>query len=135
MPVWIANALNYAERFDGVTYWLLLTKGYKTYKFLHTFMKEFYPRVDCDTPNALREIIDDFAAAHFGARYKNGVVEEGKDYLKSNFARIPQEKLHDKNTAFFLEKNPGYTAGNELVCIAELSAENLNRLGRKVLGR
>ncbi len=36
--------------FDGKTYWLLLSKGYKTYKFLHTFFNAFYPCVDVETP-------------------------------------------------------------------------------------
>ena len=132
---WVNNAIAYAERFDGKTYWLLLTKGYKTYKFLPTFMSEFYPRVDTETPAHIQAIIDKFAIEQFGDKYQNGVFIEGKDFLKEAFDDISELKLKDKNTAFFFEKNPNYVRGDELVCIAELSLDNLNRLGRRALGR
>ena len=132
---WIINALSHAEKFKGKTYWLLLTKGYKTYKFLHTFFNTFYPRVDTETPYPLQKIIDKFAREQFGDKYQNGVLVEGKDFLKGKYAVIDDTKLKDKNTAFFLEKNPNYKFGNELVCLCELSIGNMNKLGKRVLGR
>jgi hypothetical protein len=131
---WIKNAVVYANDFSGKTYWLLLTKGYKTYKFLHTFYNEFYPRAETETPLEIQKIIDSFAAEQFGDKYQNGVFVEGKDYLKEDFAYIDEDKKKDKNTAFFIEKNPEYYKGNELVCITEIAEKNLNRLGRKMLG-
>jgi len=132
---WIKNALTHAEQFSGKTYWLLITKGYKTYKYLHTFFNEFYPRADTQTPPGLQEIMDIFGVAQFGERYKNGVFAEGRDFLKEEFDDMDGSKLRDKNTAFFLEKNPGYKKGDELVCLCELSVDNINKLGRRVLGR
>jgi hypothetical protein len=132
---WIKRTLCFAERFHGKTYWLLLTKGYKTYKFLHTFFKEFYPCVDTKTPQELQDIIDTFATRQYGDKYVKGVYIEGKDYLKDEFAHIGSAQLSDKNTAFFVEMNPGYVNGDELVCLCEISVENLNKLGRRVLGR
>jgi len=131
---WITKTMEYANDFDGKTYWLLLTKGYKTYKLLHTFFNEFYPRYDAETPQDLQKIIDDFAISQYSDKYQNGVYFEGKDFLKEEFDTINENKMRDKNTAFFLDKNPDYKKGNELVCLAEISTENLNRLGRKMLG-
>ena len=34
---------------------------------------------------------------------------------------------------FFLEKNPGYARGNELVCVAELAPENMKGLAQRLL--
>ena len=132
---WLINALGYAQNFKGKTYWLLLAKGYKTYKYLHTFFNEFYPRAQTATPQHLQEIIDAFANKQFGAKYQNGVYVEGKDFLKGEYADIGEAQLRDKNTAFFIERNPGYKNGNELVCLCEISVGNLNRLGRRILGR
>ena len=129
------NAFKHAENFDGKTYWFLLSKGYKTYKYLHTFFNEFYPRVDMETPTFAQDIMVAFCKEHYGDKYQNGVIKTGKDYLKKEFAVIDEVKLKDKNTAFFLEKNPNYTSGDELVCLTELTAGNLNKLGRKILGR
>ena len=131
---WITKTMEYANDFDGKTYWLLLTKGYKTYKLLHTFFNEFYPRYDAETPQDLQKIINDFAISQYSDKYQNGVYFEGKDFLKEEFDTINENKMRDKNTAFFLDKNPDYKKGNELVCLAEISTENLNRLGRKMLG-
>ena len=133
--VWIINALSHAEKFNGKTYWLLLTKGYKTYKFLHTFFNEFYPRVDTETPQEIQKIIDKFSTEQFGEKYQNGVYAAGKDFLKEEYALINETKLKDKNTAFFLEKNPNYANGDELVCITELCEDNINQIGKRVLGR
>ena len=132
---WLNNALSHAEKFDGKTYWLLLTKGYKTYKFLPMAFSRFYPRADIETPLMLQEIIDTFSRAQFGNQYQNGVFVEGKDFLKEEFDDLNDSKLKDKNIAFFLAKNPGYKKGDELVCLCELTVGNLNRAGRRILGR
>ena len=132
---WLINALSHAETFDGRTYWFLLTKGYKTYKYLHTFFNEFYPRVDVETPAELQHIMDSFAKEHYGGKYKNGVYAAGKDYLKGEYANIGKTALRNKNTAFFFNKNPGYMNGDELVCLCEISMNNLNKFGRRLLGR
>jgi hypothetical protein len=34
---------------------------------------------------------------------------------------------------FFLEKNPGYARGDELVCVAEISPGNMRGLARRML--
>jgi hypothetical protein len=132
---WVRNAFAHAELFSGRTYWLLLTKGYKTYKFLHTFVKEFYPRYDAETPPEIQALIDGFAREQFGGKYSGGVYSEGRDFLKEEFDDLSEAKLKNPHTAFFLEKNPNYRNGDELVCIAELCLCNLNRSGRRMLGR
>jgi hypothetical protein len=131
--VWTQNAMKHSERFAGETYWLLLSKGYKTYKYLTSFFNEYYPCKDCETPENMQKIMDSFAVSQFGEKYKNGVYNEGKDYLKTEFAEIENRHRTDKYVSFFLEKNPGYTVGDELVCIARLSKDNLNRIGRRIL--
>jgi len=133
--IWIKNALAHAEKFDGKTYWLLLSKGYKTYRFLPTFFNNYYPRADRETPKEIQKIIDRFARQQFGDHYQDGVWVANKDFLKKDFAEISEARLKDKHIAFFLEKNPDYKKGNELVCIAELCVDNLNRAGGKVLGK
>jgi hypothetical protein len=132
---WITNALVYADNFDGVTYWFLLSKGYKTYKYLSTFFNEYYPCVNAETPSYIQQIIDTFAKRQYGDKYRNGVWVAGNDYLKGEFDSTQEVAARDKNTAFFLEKNPNYLNGDELVCLCEVSVDNLNKLGRRLLGR
>lgn len=133
--VWVNHAMAYAEEFDGVTYWFLLSKGYKTYKYLCTFFNEYYPRVDTETPAKIQHIKDTFAKRQYGSKYRNGVWAAGNDYLKGEYDCTGEVAARDKNTAFFLDKNPGYMNGDELICLCEISVNNLNKLGRRVLGR
>ena len=132
---WINNAMAYTEKFDGKTYWFLLSKGYKTYKYLSTFFIEYYPCVDTQIPARIQQIMDNFSQQQYGDRYRDGVWLAGKDYLKCEYDYIHEAARRDKNTAFFLEKNPGYMKGDELICLCEISPNNLNKLGRRVLGR
>jgi len=132
---WINNAMLYAEDFDGVTYWFLLSKGYKTYKYLNTFFNVYYPRVDTETPTNIQHIIDTFAKQQYGEKYRNGVWIAGNDFLKDEYDFTGEAAKRDKSTAFFLEKNPGYMNGDELICLCEISVNNLNKVGRRVLGR
>lgn len=133
--VWVKNAIKHAENFDGKTYWLLLSKGYKSYKYLYTFFNEFYPRADVETPEFALQIIDNFCKQHWPEKYQDGVIKMGKDHLKTEFAEMEEFMLKDKDIAFFLEKNPNFAKGDELVCLTEMSIDNLNRLGRMALGK
>ncbi len=136
--VWIKNALELKKGFDEKLYWLLISKGYKTYKYLSAFYKEFYPKYDKQTPNFEQKIIDFFGEKFYSKYYdkKTGIIKmnKTKDYLKEEYSKIPKEKLTDKNIEFFVHKNPLYYKGNELVCVAELDENNLNKAGKRVLG-
>lgn len=131
---WIENALKHAEGFSGTTYWFLLSKGYKTYKYLHTFFNKYYPCVDTKTSPKIQRIMDTFAQQQYGDKYVNGVWKAGNDYLKGEYDSTSDAANRDKNTAFFLKNNPGYASGDELICLCEINISNLNKFGRRVLG-
>jgi len=112
-----------------IFYWLLVVKGYKTYKILPTFFKEFYPNRLRDTPPKMQKIMDNFGETFYPDEYnkKSGVLEYGKikDRLKDGVADITEKRLEDKDVQFFCEKNPNYLKGNDMVCITKLSKNNL----------
>ena len=43
---------------DAELYWFLISQGYKTYRFLPVFFREYYPRHDAETPAWARAILD-----------------------------------------------------------------------------
>jgi hypothetical protein len=45
---------------------------------------------------------------------------------------LPSGRLADPHIAFFLERNPGWKEGDELVCLTEIAEENLTRAGRRM---
>jgi hypothetical protein len=124
-----------AERAEEPLYWLLISKGYRTYRYLPLLFRDYYPRHDAATPLRIQQLIDWLARKKFGEHYdgRDGVVRfpESRGQLCSTWAEVPAPALRKPEVRFFLDRNPGYAEGHELVCLAELSVENLRSVGRQ----
>lgn len=120
-------------------YWILLSKGPKTYKFLPTYFKSFYPSVNEPIPSFEEEIIHAFGKFKFPVEFDplSGIVYNygNRDFLKSQEAIVTKSSKKNKHTQFFLSKNPDYSLGNELVCITKLSFNNLKKSYNRFLYR
>ncbi len=120
----------------GKCYWLLLTSGFRTYRFLPVFWREFYPRFDHPTPAARQRLLDQLARDKFGNQFNSatGVVRfEHPQKLRSGLDEIPAGRETDPHIEFFLNRNPGHAQGDELVCLTELCRENLTAAGRRMM--
>lgn len=128
---WIAAVRRLREEFPkGRLWWLLLTSGFRTYRFLPVFWKEFWPRWDAGTPPEVQARIDTLAQERLGSLYDKGIVRFPEPQkLRGELAEVPAGRRADPHVAFFLEKNPGWTEGDELVCLTEISEENLTAAG------
>jgi len=117
-------------------YWLLISSGYKTYRFLTVFYKEYYPRYDTPTPPDIQFLMEHLATQRFGSDYchEDGVVRfrDGATPLREGVAEVTDERLHDPHVAFYLECNPGYVNGDELVCITRVHPDNFTPAGRRM---
>jgi hypothetical protein len=124
---------------DDELYWFLISKGYKTYRFLPLFFREFYPTHKVTTPPQFSAVIEALAA-HFGgdARFDRqaGVLRAGPTacQLRSGVADITKERLRDQHVRFFANANPGHVKGDELCCIAPLTHSNLTRAAYRAMG-
>ena len=117
-------------------YWLLLSSGFRTYRFLPVFWRSFWPRHDAEPDESTRELMSSLASQHFGERYDDaaGVVRfDNPQRLKAHLAAIPDGKSNDAHVRFFLERNPGHADGDELVCFADLSDANLTGAGVRMV--
>jgi hypothetical protein len=127
---WLRHAMAQAQALPGRTFWLLLSKGYKTYKYLPLGFLQYYPHPDHPTPPEAQALIDAFATSRYGDRYQDGIVQAGRDHVREEFARVPPD---DRQATFFTARNPGYGDGDELVCLAEVALDNLSRVGRRLV--
>jgi hypothetical protein len=120
-------------------YWMLITKGYRTYHFLPLFFNDFYPRYDKATPETIKHVMDTFANSKYPGNYSSekGVIsfEGQKEYLKRGVGDIRDQKLKDPHVEFFVKKNPFYLIGDELVCLAELTQENFKPAAYRMILR
>jgi hypothetical protein len=116
-------------------YWLLLTSGFRTYRFLSVFWREFYPSCRRPTPPRMARLVEQLARERFGEAFDPaaGVAHLGQPLCAALLA-IPEAKLQEPHVAFFAERNPGYVRGDELICIAELTRGNLTAAGWRMAG-
>ena len=115
--------------------WLLITSGFRTYRFLPLFWREFFPRFDSQTPPYWKGLIDILATERFGPAYhpSSGLVRfNNPQALRGPLASVPAGRQRDSHVAFFLSCNPGHKQGDELVCLTELSPQNLTPAGRRM---
>ncbi len=116
-------------------YWFLISKGYRTYRYLDAFARRYYPHPVEPTPPQMRRRMDALARARFGEAYSSelGIVRfvPVRGYLRAPWNGVRTRLRERPEVRYFLERNPGYVNGDELVCIAELSAGNL----RSIAGR
>lgn len=117
-------------------YWFLMVKGHRTYRYLRAFFKVFYPAHDRETPPDQKALMDMMARQRFGEAYDGdrGVVSfaTSHGHLKSSWAEVPEKDRRRPDVIFFLERNPGYAHGDELVCLTEVSSTNLRPLGARM---
>jgi hypothetical protein len=121
---------------DGDLYWLLLTSGFRTYRFVPVFCRIFYPRFDAPTPAHAQQLLDALSMERFGAQYDSttGVVRFPKpQMLREGLVGVPDGRHADPHVSFFLDRNPGHAAGDELVTLTSLATDNLTPAGRRML--
>jgi hypothetical protein len=125
-----------AERPTEPWYWLLLSSGFRTYRFLPVFWREFWPRHDAAPASDVCDLMMALARARFGDAYDEdaGIVRfERPHRLRSHLAAIPEGRDGDPHVRFFLDRNPGHQCGDELVCLADLGDANLTAAGARMM--
>ncbi len=118
-------------------YWFLISKGYRTYRFLPVYFRKFYPVYTEATPPDYDRLLKHICTWKFGPCYNpgKGIIsfDGAKDHLNDEMCMIPESKKNNLHIRFFLEKNPYYYRGDELACIADISRENLNDMAYRVI--
>ena len=118
-------------------YWLLISKGYKTYLMMANNFAEHYPRYERQVPARVRRVMDGFYTALYATAYDpaTGLIEAPRAArLKSAVAPIPARLIETSpRIAFFERRNPRWRQGCELACIARMTAWMPLRFALKVM--
>lgn len=134
---WIALVREIQTSAPGAPwYWLLLSSGFRTYRFLPVFWQQFWPRHDAPTPPADQGLLGALARQRFGDQFDEatGVVRfHQPQRLRTTLALVPDQRVADPHVAFFLSHNPGHADGDELVCLTDLDDANLTAAGRRMV--
>lgn len=120
-------------------YWLLISKGFKTYLLLANNFVTYYPHPE-NKHSYLADVVDDYCQQMFADYYdaQNGILDFGQDYqcLKGDVANIT-ESMRRTNTkiAYFEQCNPEWRRGTELPCVGVFDFKNLSQYVLRYLSK
>ncbi len=139
MRIWGLFVLRLIDEYhNDELYWFLISMGYRTYRFLPVFFKEFYPCYKAEMPPEMKARIDTFARLKYPFEYNplSGVIRLASPCmkLKKGISDVTEQLLSNPHINFFVGSNPFHYAGDELACIARLSRDNFNRAAYKMIG-
>jgi hypothetical protein len=117
---------------DANTYWFLISSGYRTYRYLPLFFRDFYPR---DT--TMKPLLDAIAMTKFGDAYdpRTGVIRLATPAPLREGISDPELRMNNPHVRFFVEANPGHADGDELACLVRVDVANLTPAGLRMIGR
>jgi len=123
------NFLSSVKRFpENRMFWILISKGCRTYRLLPIFFREWYPRYDCHTPEFAKNVMDAFGKVKYPINYDRdtGLITFSglAETLRPGVADAHEGRLNDPHIRYFVERNPSHMKGDELVCVAEVSVKN-----------
>lgn len=105
-------------------YWALISKGYKTYLLMTNNVPVHWPRFEQPTPRSDQALLDAFGSQLFPEHFDpaRGVVTfpKSQGHLKAGVADIGADLLANPRIAFFNNYNPGWSRGEELMCLARM---------------
>jgi hypothetical protein len=111
-------------------YWLLISKGYRTYRYLPLFARRYFPAAGVTMPPAITELLTTLCRQRFGEAYdaQRGLVRLGAasgTRLRPAWCGVRDDVAQRAEVAFFLAANPDFAQGDELACLCELDESNL----------
>jgi hypothetical protein len=119
-------------------YWLLISKGWRTYRVPRLFFKDYAPREGAPDPRAFGEIADAFGCAKYPGRYDPAtrlIVFPGETQrIRPGSTEAIDHRRSDPQMLFFEAANPEHGRGNELVCVAPIREDNFTAAARRLAG-
>lgn len=109
--------------------------SYKSFSMVSRNFERYWPHPSIETPP-----MESFLISHLGKLYYGSDWDDthkiGKSSalctLKESVIEIPKNKHNNSSVQFFLNKNPGYKAGDCLLCLVPLDVKNWFSLVRSV---
>ncbi len=111
-------------------FYVLISKGWRTYKVLPFFFKHFAPKFDTETQASEKSVMDAIGFLKYPREYdsKKGLIifsRETQRLVPGSIDALPPRDPDD-HIKFFLEHNPTYLSGTELVCVGRVSVDNFS---------
>lgn len=110
-------------------YWMLISKGFKTYLMLSRNFAMSLPRRGRTPGAAERQVYEGFYRWKFGEAFQPAsgriLFPAPRGAVRAGVAEPDARARADPDVAYFLERNPGYAQGEELACMARVRLADL----------
>lgn len=119
-----------------MAYWFLICSGYKTWRYLPIFFRNYLPHPELKASTFDRQVLQTLATKKFGDEYypDEGVIRfHQANPLRQGVAEVTGQRLRDPMVEFFLRMNPRHAQGDELACLTLISRSNLTPAGLRLL--
>lgn len=116
-------------------WWMLISKGIRTYKLLPACFIDFYPCPDKNPSEEIQGLMNSLGSRRFPRYYEaeSGLLHPGPEsyFLRDELADIPKVTANCKHVDYFVKRNPDYRNGSELLCLSEFRSDNLRPFIRR----
>jgi hypothetical protein len=119
-------------------YWLLISKGWRTYRVLRLLFKDYTPRSGASDPQAFGDVADAFGSAKYPGFYQSSsrliVFPSEAQRIRPDSSEAIDHRRSDPELLFFEKANPSHERGDELVCVAPIREDNFTAATRRLAG-
>jgi len=118
-------------------YWLLISKGYKTYLLLTRNFPVHWPRHDAKTPKEMEDMMRSLVRSRFDSVEDKGnsifILPPGNGKVKRGIAPLTEDLLKISDIRFFNDANPDHASGYELCCLGLVNLRLFLKMTMKIL--
>lgn len=120
-------------------YWMLISKGFKTYLLLANNFLTYYPHFEGQNQH-LAGVVDSYCQQYFATYYDpvKQILNFGDNYqpLKECVAPIT-DHMREQNPKikFFEQCNPSWIKGTELPCIGEITWQDIAKYAQRFMSK
>lgn len=111
-------------------YWMLISKGFKTYMLMRKNFPASYPNRHEDAPSEMQLFKNSFYKNKFSHNYSSSnskiIFAEPKGAVKDGVSEPSNYDKQNLDIQYFIEANPNFRTGEELACIAEIRFKDLS---------
>jgi hypothetical protein len=130
-----------AEEPESPLYWMLISKGHRTFRFLPTYFIDYAPGLKRKYSSDELCMIREIGGFLFGDKLtvnQQGFMVVAHDIssqrLKEHLIDERHLRSHQRDIKFFANANLDYVHGSELVCVVNFTISNMRPFCRRMLG-
>lgn len=109
-------------------YWFFGSNNYMSYRLMYRNFDQFWPSPNEQTPNWEHSYMQHLGITFFDETLNKDTLVWSQPYsrsFKDSDTQLSEKLMQDTYIQYYLERNPGYTQGDRLMCMAPLDRNTI----------